>query len=93
VELSPAVDVLVTVNTVLTTDTGLMNTSTAQSVMGSLINYATEFVISSFRRSESGVFICGATVSLPSNAHISDSSTVSHSIRVTTGEMLPVLFS
>jgi hypothetical protein len=90
VELSPAVDVPVTVSTVLTNDTGFPTPGTAQPVMGSLINYATEFVISSFRRSESGTFICGATVSLPSNAYISDSNTVSHIIGVTTGTKINV---
>ena len=90
VELSPAVDVPVTVNTVLTTDEGFMRTSTAQPVMGSSTNYASTFVISSFGRSNSGNYICSATISLTSNAYISDSmrSTVSHTIRVTTGKVL-----
>ena len=91
VELSPAVDVPVTVNMVLTPSHGFVTTGTAQPVMGSLINYATEFTIRSFRRSDSGLYTCAATVSLPShstNAYVSDSSTASHSVRVTTGEIL-----
>ena len=87
VELNPAVNVPVTVNIVLTTDEGFMRTSIAQSVMGSLTNYASEFTISPFGRSDSGMYICSATVSLPSNAFISDSSTTSHSLRVTTGKI------
>ena len=94
VELSPAVDVPVTVNTVLTNaDTGFPTTRTAQVVMGSLTNYVTTFMISSFRtRSDSGLYTCGTTVRLTStNAYISDSNTVIHSIRVTTGEMFVFL--
>ena len=87
VELSQAVDVPVTVNTVLTTDEGFTRTSTAQQVMGSSTNYASEFTISPFRRSDSGLYICTATVSLPSNTYISNSSTATHSLRVTTGEI------
>ena len=86
VELSPAVDVPVTVNTILTTDEGFSNTRTAQLVMGSLTNYAATFMIFSFGRSNSGLYACGATISSPSNVYLSDSSTVPHSIRVTTGE-------
>ena len=91
VELSPAVNVPVTVNTVLTTDEGFPTHDTAQPVMGSLVNYTSEFVISSFRRSESGLYTCGATVTLSSNAYISDSSIATRSVRVTTGEMLTVM--
>ena len=94
VELSPAVDIPVTVNTVLTTDAGFLRTSIAQPVMGSITNYATEFVISSFGRTESGIYTCGATVRVTStNSYVSDSSTVHHSVRVTTGEMFTALLS
>ena len=93
-ELSPAVDVPVTVNTVLTNPDGFMNTSTAQTVMGSNTNYATTFMISSFRRSNSGLYACGAHLaSMPTNAYISDSNIVSHSVRVTTGEMFTAMLS
>ena len=88
VELSPAVDVPVTVNTVLSADEGFSNTRTAQPVMGSSTNYAAAFMISPFGRSNSGVYSCSATVSLTSNAYVSDSSTSRpHSIRVTTGKI------
>ena len=88
VELSPAVDVPVTVNTVLSTDERFSNTRTAQPVMGSLTSYAATFMISPFGRSDSGIYSCSATVSLTSNAYISDSSTSTpHSIRVTTGKI------
>ena len=91
VELSPAVDVPVTVNTVVTTPSGFMRASTAQPVMGTSTNYTSTFMISSFGRSDSGLYICSATASLPSNAYISDSSTATHSIRVTTGEMFTII--
>ena len=91
VELSPVVNVSVVVNTVLTTPDGFQTPHTAALAMGSFINFTSEFVISSFRRMESGLFICTATVSLSSNAYISDSRAVSHTIRITTGEMFTVM--
>ena len=93
VELSPAVDVPVTINTVLTTDEGFARVSTAQPVMGSSTNYTSTFLISSFGRSNSGLYVCSATVSLLSHAYISDSSAATHLVRVTTGEILTILLS
>ena len=89
VELSPAVEVPVTVNTVLTDPDGRTTTRTAQPVMGSRTSYVTMFMISSFGRSDSGLYVCSATVSLTStNAYIRDSNTISPpSIRVTTGKI------
>ena len=84
-------DIPVTINTVLSTDEGFTRTSTAQPVMGSNTNYAATFMISSFERSDSGLYICTATASLPSNAFISDSGTRTDSIRVTTGEMFTII--
>ena len=93
-ELSPAVDVPVTVNTVLTNSDGFDTADTAQPVMGSSTNYATTFMISSFGRSNSGFYTCRAYLaSMPTNAYISNSNTVSHSVRVTTGEMFTVMLS
>ena len=87
-ELSPAVDVSVAVNTALTTPDGFTRTSTAQPVMGSNTSYTSTFLISSFGRTDSGIYVCGATVDLAStNAYISGSSTAHHSFRVTTGEV------
>ena len=86
VELSPAVDVPVTVNTVLTTPGGFTNTSTA---MGSSTNYAATYVINSFRRSNSGNYACRATlVSMPTSEYFDDSNAALSSIvRVTTGKI------
>ena len=91
VELSPAVDAPVTINTVSITPEGSITSSTAQAVMGSSTNYASAFLISSFGRINSGLYTCGATASLPSNAYVSDSSTVHHSVRVTTGRIFTAL--
>ena len=88
VELSPAVDVPVTVNTVLTIDEGLMNTRTAQPVMGGLTNYTTTFMISPFERSNSGIYSCQATVRLAPSMYVDDSRMLSHSVRITTGEII-----
>ena len=91
VELSQTLEVPVIVNTMLTTPAGFTTTSTAQPVMGSLINYTTEFMISAFRRNESGLYACGATVSLPSYSYMNESNSVTHSVRVTTGEMFTAM--
>ena len=73
VDLSPLVDVPVTVNTVLTTPDGFSDTSTAQPVMGSSTNYYTTAMINSFGRSDSGLYNCGASLaSMPTNVYISD---------------------
>ena len=88
VESNTSVDVPVTVNIVWHTPEGFTRASTAQPVMGSSTNYVATYMISSFGRSNSGLYICSATVRLTStNAYISDSSTVSHTVRVTTGKL------
>ena len=92
VELSPAVDIPVTVNTALTNSAGFRTSSTAQPVMGSSTNYATTDTISSFGRSNSGLYTCGAHLtSMPTNAYITNSNTVPDSIIVTTGEMFTAI--
>ena len=87
------IDVPVIVNTVLTTDEGFMRTSTARPVMGSSTNYTSTLTISLFGRSDSGLYSCSATVSLPSNEYINDSSTATHLVKVTTGEIFTTLLS
>ena len=82
------VDIPVTVNTVLTTPAGLNHTRNAQPDRGSNTNHASTFLISSFGRSDSGIYVCGATVNLAStNPYTSGSSAVKHSVRITTGEI------
>ena len=86
VELNSVVAVPVTVNTVLTNPDGFTITSTTQPVMGSITDYDTTFMISSFGRSNSELYTCRATIT-STNAYISDSNPVSHSVRVTTGKI------
>ena len=63
VELSPAVDVPVTVNTVWTGPDGFMTTNTAQPVIGSNTTYTSVVIVSSFGINQSGNYTCTATVS------------------------------
>ena len=91
---SLVVDVPVTVNTAVTNPDGFTIASTTQPVMGSGTNFATIAMISSFRRSDSGTYTCAATIRLTStNTYISNSNTVTHSVRVTTGERLTSMYS
>ena len=81
VELSPAVDVPVTVNTVWTGPDGFMTTNTAQPVMGSTTTYTSTAMVNSFGRDQSGVYTCTATVNSTSSfltGSGSQSGTVTH---------------
>ena len=66
VELSPAVDVPVTVNTVWTGPDEFNTTNTAQPVMGSTTTYTSTPIVSSFRSDHSGNYTCTATVTFES---------------------------
>ena len=81
VELSPAVDVPVTVNTVWTGPDGFMTTNTTQTIMGSTTSTV---VVSSFGRNQSGEYTCTATVS--STSSFLTNSMGSSSTRVTVGK-------
>ena len=61
VELSSAVDIPVTVNTVWTGPAGFSTSYTAQPAMGS--TYISTHIVRSFNRNKSGKYICRATVS------------------------------
>ena len=84
VELSPAVDVPVTVNTVWSGPNGFMTTNTAQR-MGSTTTYTSTAMVSSFGRDQSGDYTCTATVSSTSS-FITNSMPGSSSTRVTVGK-------
>ena len=84
VELSPAVDVPVTVNTVWTGPDGFMATNIAQPVMGSTTTYTCTTMVSSFGRDQSGDYTCTATVS--STSSFLTNSMGSSSTRVTVGK-------
>ena len=85
VELSPAVDVPVTVNTVWTGPDGFMTTNTAQPVMGSTITYTSTTMVNSFGGDQSGVYNCMATVS-SSSSFLTGSGSQSGTARVTVGK-------
>ena len=82
VELSPAVDVLVTVNTVRTGPDGFMTTSTAQR-MGSTTTYISTAMVSSFGRDQSGDYTCTATVRPnPTSTYLTGSGVLSNTTSI-----------
>ena len=58
--------------------------TTAYSVNGS--TYTSRVIIGSFGRSQSGVYMCDATLTSPS-LHLSESSTVTEEIRLNSGKL------
>ena len=58
VELSSAVDVPVTVNTVWTGPAGFSTTNTAQPVMGSTTTYTSTVIVHSFGKNQNGEYRC-----------------------------------
>ena len=88
VELSPAVNVPVTVNTVWSGPDGFMTTNTAQHVMGSTTTYTSTTIVTSFGRNQSGIYTCNAIVT--SNSQYLTDSSKSGSKNVTTGKILNI---
>ena len=89
VELSPAVDVPVTVNTVWTGPDGFMTTNTAQPViLENTTTYSSTAVVSSFGRDQSGVYNCTATIkSMNMSEFLSDSESLSGRMNITVGQL------
>ena len=86
-ELSPSVDIPVTVNTVWTGPAGFMTTNTAQPVMGSTTTYISTAIVNSLGRDQSGDYTCTATVSsMSSNTANSTVLSSSNTSRVTVGK-------
>ena len=67
VELSPAVDVPVTVNTVWIGPAGVITTNTAQPIMESNTTYVSTAVVRSFGRTQSGNYTCRAALTFESS--------------------------
>ena len=67
VELSPAVDIPVTVNTVWTGPAGFSTNITALPVMGSTTTYTNTPIVRSFERNKSGNYSCMATLTFESS--------------------------
>ena len=86
VELSPAVDVPVTVNTVWTGPAGFNTTNTAQPIAESTTIYKSTVIVSSFARNQSGNYNCTANTSIPSNPFISNSVPRTGMERITVGK-------
>ena len=86
VEISPAVDVPVTVTTVWTGPAGFMTTNTAHPVMGSTTTYSSTAMVSSFGTYISRNYTCTATVKAVSSEFLTDSVGYSSS-RVTVGKV------
>ena len=63
VELSPFVDVPVTVNTVWTGPAGFTTTNTTWPIVGNSTTHICTTTISSFRREQSGAYACTVTIS------------------------------
>ena len=86
VELSPAVDVPVTLSMVWTGPDGATLPPTTL-VMESLTRYTSTAIVSSFGRNQSGVYTCIATVSpKPSSLFLmKDGSEILGTVEVTTG--------
>lgn len=90
VELSPLVDVPVTVNILLSDRAGRTLATTTPSVSGSSKTYTTRVMISSFGREQSGGYTCTANTSSESAAispFINGSQTGSETARITVGKI------
>ena len=88
-DLDPAIDVPVTVIFQLRDPAGRILTTTTPSVTVS--TYSSMATITSFGRDQSGLYNCSATVSpSPPNSFLSNSSSQSGTLRVTTGEAVTI---
>ena len=85
VELSPAVDIPVTVTTVWTGPAGFMTTNTAQPAMGSTTTYTSTATVSTFGRDQSGLYTCSATA-ITTSPFIIDSDSHNGTAIITVGK-------
>ena len=85
VELSPAVDVPVSVNTVWTGPDGFKRNIAAEPVMGSNTTHASTTMIRSFGRTESGNYTCDVTAYITSQCHPSSCNASSTTKRISVG--------
>ena len=86
-ELGSAFDVAVMLNIVWTGPDEFTTINSSQPALASSTTYTSRVVVSSFGRNESGNYTCTASLSSSSaNLYLSNSSAISDTIRVTTGE-------
>ena len=83
-ESSPVVDVPVTLNTVWTGPDGFTATNSSYPVE---TTHTTTIVINSFKRNESGIYICMADFRSSSTFYHVNGSAISDSVQVTTDEI------
>ena len=83
VELSPSVNVPVTVNTVWTGPDGFMTNNTAQLSVERPTTYTSRATVSAFGRNQSGEYTCSSNVS---SRLLSTSKTITSATRVTVGK-------
>ena len=96
VELGPAVDVPVTLSTVWIGPDEFTATNISQPILRISPNITSKAVINSFRRDQSGVYTCTASLNASSsfNPYLIDSDTIlSESIQITTGEIATITYS
>ena len=87
VELSPVVNVPVTVVTEWTGPAGFAVNVTAQPIEGSTMNYISTAVVDSLGRNESGVYTCMATITTTS-LFLRDSTSSNGTARITVGKIV-----
>ena len=85
VELSPVVNIPVTVMTEWTGPAGFAANITAQPMEGSTMNYASTAEVDSLERNESGVYTCMATITTTS-PFLRDSASNNRTARITVGK-------
>ena len=85
VELSPLVNVPVSVITEWTGPAGFVANITARPMEGSTTNYTSTAVVGSFGRNESGEYACKATITTTS-PFLRDSASSSGATRITVGK-------
>ena len=88
VELSPPVDVPVTVNILISDPAGLTLSSTSPSLLaGHSRTYISTAEVKSFGRDQSGWYMCEAKAIKPSSQFLTDSEVESGRTQVTVGKM------
>ena len=88
VHITDAVDISVTLTTIWIGPDEFITISTLQPILENSTTYTSRAVISSFGRNESGNYTCTAGLSsVSTNLYLTNSSTTTSSIQVTTGEI------
>ena len=93
-ELSPSIDVPVTVSILISGPEGLaLSSTTPRQVAGNSRTYVSTAQVTSFGRDQSGWYVCEAKATKPSSQFLTDSEVVSGRSQVTVGKIAPWIFS